>query len=33
MILYDPDGYDGFFDRIFRAAQVRQKLRARQQAA
>jgi D-alanine-D-alanine ligase len=28
MILYDPDGYDGFFDRIFRSAFVRQKLRA-----
>jgi len=28
MILYDADGYKGFFDRIFRAAQVRQKLRA-----
>ena len=30
MILYDADGYDGFFDRIFRAAFVRQKLRAKQ---
>jgi D-alanine-D-alanine ligase len=28
MILYDPQGYDGFFDRIFRAAIVRQKMRA-----
>jgi D-alanine-D-alanine ligase len=28
MILYDSDGYAGFFDRIFRTAQVRQKLRA-----
>lgn len=28
MILYDKDGYYGFFDRIFRAALVRQKLRA-----
>jgi D-alanine-D-alanine ligase-like ATP-grasp enzyme len=28
MILYDPDGYKGFFDRIFRAAIVRQKIRA-----
>ncbi len=28
MILYDRDGYHGFFDRIFRAALVRQKLRA-----
>lgn len=28
MILYDPDGYDGFFDRIFRSAVVRQSLRA-----
>jgi D-alanine-D-alanine ligase len=27
MILYDKDGYDGFFDRIFRAARVRQKMR------
>ncbi len=27
MILYDKDGYDGFFDRIFRAAIVRQKMR------
>jgi D-alanine-D-alanine ligase len=27
MILYDQEGYKGFFDRIFRAAQVRQKLR------
>jgi D-alanine-D-alanine ligase-like ATP-grasp enzyme len=27
MILYDKDGYYGFFDRIFRAAIVRQKLR------
>jgi D-alanine-D-alanine ligase len=28
MILYDQDGYQGFFDRIFRSAFVRQKLRA-----
>ncbi len=28
MILYDEDGYKGFFDRIFRAALVRQKMRA-----
>jgi D-alanine-D-alanine ligase len=28
MILYDKDGYKGFFDRIFKAAFVRQKLRA-----
>jgi D-alanine-D-alanine ligase len=28
MILYDPEGYDGFFDRIFRSAIKRQKLRA-----
>jgi D-alanine-D-alanine ligase len=28
MILYDKDGYYGFFDRIFRAAIVRQKVRA-----
>ena len=28
MILYDEDGYHGFFDRIFRSALVRQKLRA-----
>lgn len=27
MILYDTDGYKGFFDRIFRAAHVRQKMR------
>ena len=27
MILYDPDGYKGFFDRIFRTAFVRQKMR------
>jgi D-alanine-D-alanine ligase len=27
MILYDKDGYDGFFDRIFRSAFLRQKLR------
>jgi D-alanine-D-alanine ligase len=27
MILYDKDRYDGFFDRIFRAAMVRQKMR------
>jgi D-alanine-D-alanine ligase len=29
MILYDSNGYKGFFDRIFRAAQVRQQLRAK----
>jgi D-alanine-D-alanine ligase-like ATP-grasp enzyme len=28
MILYDPDGYKGFFDRLFRTALVRQKLRS-----
>lgn len=28
MILYDPDGYRGFFDRIFRSALIRQKMRA-----
>lgn len=28
MILYDERGYDGFFDRIFRSAVVRQQLRA-----
>ena len=28
MILYDPEGYKGFFERIFRAAVVRQKMRA-----
>jgi hypothetical protein len=28
MILYDEDGYRGFFDRIFRSAILRQKLRA-----
>lgn len=27
-ILYDAEGYQGFFDRIFRAAQIRQKIRA-----
>jgi len=27
MILYDKEGYCGFFDRIFRSAQVRQKMR------
>jgi len=27
MILYDQEGYDGFFDRIFRAAIVRQKMK------
>lgn len=27
MILYDADGYDGFFDRVFRSAIARQKLR------
>lgn len=30
MILYDADGYDGFFDRIFRSAIARQKLRSSQ---
>jgi hypothetical protein len=29
MILYDKDGYKGFFDRIFRSALVRQKMRSR----
>jgi hypothetical protein len=29
MILYDRDGYHGFFDRVFRSAVERQKLRAR----
>lgn len=28
MILYDKDGYKGFFERIFKAAMVRQKIRA-----
>lgn len=28
MILYDQDGYRGFFDRIFRSALIRQKMRA-----
>jgi hypothetical protein len=28
MILYDKDGYRGFFDRIFRSALIRQKTRA-----
>ncbi|MBI2758218.1 MAG: hypothetical protein HYX49_06030 [Chloroflexi bacterium] len=32
MILYDADGYDGFFDRIFRSAIVRQKMRAAKRA-
>lgn len=32
MILYDNDGYYGFFDRIFRGALVRQKLRAKKAA-
>ena len=27
MILYDKDGYDGFFDRIFRSAIIRQKMK------
>ena len=31
MILYDKDGYYGFFDRIFRSAIARQKLRAAKQ--
>ena len=29
MILYDADGYSGFFDRIFRSAILRQKMRQR----
>ncbi|MBK9926770.1 MAG: hypothetical protein IPP66_15970 [Anaerolineales bacterium] len=29
MILYDKDGYKGFFDRIFRSALIRQKMRAK----
>ncbi|HNF93288.1 MAG TPA: hypothetical protein PLQ75_01450, partial [Anaerolineales bacterium] len=29
MILYDKDGYKGFFDRIFEAAFLRQKMRAK----
>ena len=29
MILYDKDGYKGFFDRIFQSAIVRQKMRAK----
>ncbi|MBI1795348.1 MAG: hypothetical protein HYR70_14320 [Chloroflexi bacterium] len=32
MILYDADGYDGFFDRIFRSAIIRQKIRAAKRA-
>jgi D-alanine-D-alanine ligase len=28
MILYDPEGYKGFFDRLFRVALIRQKMRA-----
>ncbi|MDD2923424.1 MAG: hypothetical protein PHQ36_14155 [Anaerolineales bacterium] len=28
MILYDKDGYKGFFDRIFSAAKIRQKMRS-----
>jgi D-alanine-D-alanine ligase len=32
MILYDKDGYYGFFDRIFRSAIARQKLRAKASA-
>jgi D-alanine-D-alanine ligase len=28
MILYDQDGYRGFFDRVFRSAIIRQKMRA-----
>ncbi len=31
MILYDKDGYYGFFDRIFRSAMVRQKMRGKSQ--
>ena len=27
MILYDKDGYKGFFDRIFEAAKVRHRMR------
>ncbi len=30
MILYDKDGYKGFFDRIFKTALIRQKMRATQ---
>ena len=33
MILYDADGYYGFFDRIFRSAMVRQKMRQRDASA
>ena len=29
MILYDRDGYDGFFDRIFRSAMVRRDIRGK----
>lgn len=29
MILYDEDGYKGFFDRIFKTALIRQKMRAK----
>jgi hypothetical protein len=29
MILYDKDGYKGFFDRIFRSALLRHKMRAK----
>lgn len=29
MILYDKDGYKGFFDRIFETAMIRQKMRAK----
>ncbi len=32
MILYDKDGYYGFFDRIFRSALVRQKMRTAKEA-
>jgi hypothetical protein len=28
MILYDPDGYKGFFERIFSAAFARHKMRS-----
>ena len=28
MILYDPAGYKGFFDRLFQVALIRQKMRA-----
>ncbi|MBI5842652.1 MAG: hypothetical protein HZB19_21385 [Chloroflexi bacterium] len=28
MILYDPEGYKGFFDRVFQSATIRQKMRS-----